>query len=87
MVEMPENIAVDALMLAPKNPLRYWWQLTAVRSLIDGLWAIPHAVRADPDRDAPPVHALIEANPDLLKYRQSRLTRHSCAPVTGRIPS
>jgi hypothetical protein len=87
MVETLENTAVDALTLAPNNPLRYWRQLKAVRSLIDGLRAIPHAIRTDPNRDEPLVHALIETNPDLLKYRQSRFTPHSRAPFTERIPS
>jgi hypothetical protein len=86
MVELLENTGVDALMLAPKYPVPYWRQLKAVRSLIDGFQAVLHAVRADPDRDAALVRALIEADPDLLKYGQSRFTQHLCARVTGRIP-
>jgi hypothetical protein len=56
---MLENTRVDAFMLTPKNPLRYWRQRKAARSLIDGFQPIPHAVRAD--RDAPLVRALIDA--------------------------
>lgn len=87
MVEMLENTGIDALMLAPKNPLRYWRQLKAVQSFIDGFHALPRAVRADPARDAPLAHAVVEAIHDLLKYEQSRFTQHSCAPFTERIPS
>jgi hypothetical protein len=36
MLEAPESADVAKLPLAPKNPLPYRQQLTAVRSLIDG---------------------------------------------------
>ena len=69
MVEMLANTGIDALMLAPKNPLPYWRQLKAVSSFIDGFHAVPRAVRADPDGDAPLVHALVEAMHDSLEIR------------------
>ncbi|CDO91102.1 cytochrome P450 [Mycobacterium triplex] len=40
MVEILETPAVEALDLAPKNPLPYWRQLKAVRSYVDGLQAL-----------------------------------------------
>jgi cytochrome P450 len=40
MVEILETSDVGALTLAPKNPLPYWRQVTAVRDFIDGFQAL-----------------------------------------------